>query len=65
VAQAIGWLFVAVISYHAVRAWGQTARAASDHNWGYATELGAIALVATIVVVAAILTAAGSVRGHR
>ncbi len=63
--QAIGWLFVAVIAYHAIRAWGQMARAASDHNWGYATELGAIALIATIVVLAAVQAAAKSVRGHR
>jgi hypothetical protein len=65
VARAIGWVFVAAIGYHAVRAWGQTARAVSDHNWGYAIELGAIAVVATIVVVAAILAAAKSVRGRR
>ena len=54
VARAIGWMFVALIGYHAVRAWGQAARAASADNWGYAAELAAIALVATFVTFAAI-----------
>ena len=54
VARAIGWMFVALIGYHAVRAWGRAARAVADDNWGYAVELGAIALVATFVTVAAI-----------
>jgi hypothetical protein len=58
-------LFVAVIGYHAVRAWGQTARAVSEHNWGYAAELGAIALVATFVVLAAIAAAIRSARARR
>jgi len=64
-ARAIGWLFVAVIGYHAVRAWGQATRAVSDHNWGHAAELAAIALVATFVVVAAIATAVRSTRARR
>ena len=65
VARAIGWVFAAAIGSHAVRAWGQAGRAVSEHNWGHAAELGAIALVATVVVVAAIQAAANSVRGHR
>ena len=66
IGRAVGWVFVAAIAYHAVRAWGQTARAVSEHNWGYAAELGAIALVATMVVLAAALqVVANSVRGHR
>jgi Na+/H+ antiporter NhaC len=65
VARAIGWLFVAVIGYHAARAWGQTGRAVSDGNWGHAAELAAIALLATFVVVAAIAAAARSTRARR
>ena len=65
VARAIGWLFVAAIGYHAVRAWGQTERAVSDRNWGHAAELAAIAVVATFVVAAAIMAAARSARTRR
>lgn len=65
VARTIGWVFVAAIGYHAVRAWGQTARAVSEQNWGYAAELGAIALVATVVVLAAIDAAVRSLRARR
>jgi len=58
-------VFVAVIGYHAVRAWGQTTRAVSDRNWAHATELAAIALVATFVVGAAIATALRATRARR
>jgi hypothetical protein len=54
-------MFVALIGYHAVRAWGQAARAVSDDKWGYAAELAAIALVATFVTIAAI---GGGVRAY-
>ena len=63
--RAIGWLFVAVIAYHAARAWGQTGRAVSHDRWGHATEVGSIALVATFVVVAAIVAAFRSRRARR
>ena len=64
-ARAVGWVFVLVIAFHAVRAASQTERAASDGNWGHATELGAIALVATVVVIVAVVSAARSARARR
>jgi hypothetical protein len=64
-ARAIGWLFVAVIAYHAVRAWGQTERAVSDDKWGHAAFVLLIALVATFVVIAAIVTAVRAARAGR
>jgi hypothetical protein len=64
-ARAIGWLFVAVIAYHAVRAWGQTERAVSDDHWGHAAVVVSIALVATFVVIAAIVTAVRAARTGR
>jgi hypothetical protein len=64
-ARAIGWLFVAVIAYHAVRAWGQTERAVSDGDWGHAAVVVSIALVATFVVIAAIVTALRASRAGR
>jgi len=63
--RAVGWVFVLVIAFHAVRAASQTERAASDGNWGRTTELGAIALVATAVVIAAVISAARSARARR
>ena len=65
VARAIGWLFVALIGYHAVSAWEQATRAASSRRWGHATELASIALVATFVVVAAIAVGVRSTRSRR
>jgi hypothetical protein len=64
-ARAIGWLFVAVIAYHAVRAWGQAERAVSDGDWGHAAVVVSIALVATFVVIAAIVTALRASRAGR
>jgi Na+/serine symporter len=57
VARAIGWVFVALIAYHAVLAATQAVDAGDDGNWSYAVELAAIALVATMIVIAAVVTA--------
>jgi hypothetical protein len=65
VARAIGWLFVALIGIHAVRAASQAERAASDGNWMHAAELIAIALVATAIVIAALVGAVRSARARR
>jgi hypothetical protein len=65
VARAIGWLFVVLIGIHAVRAASQAERAASDGNWAHAGELVAIALVATAIVIAALVSAVRSTRARR
>jgi hypothetical protein len=57
VAQAIGWVFVAVIAYHGFLAAIDTAHAVDDRNWSYAVELGTIAIVAMLVVGAAVVAA--------
>jgi hypothetical protein len=54
-ARVIGWLFVGLIGIHAVRAASQAERAASDRNWAHAGELVAIALVATLLVIGAVV----------
>jgi hypothetical protein len=64
-ARAIGWLFVALIAFHAVRAASQAHRAASDGNWAHAAELIAIALVATAIVFGALVSALRSARARR
>ena len=56
-ARAIGWLFVAAIAYHAVLAAIQAEQAGSDGKWAHAVELVVIAIVATALVVAAVVTA--------
>jgi hypothetical protein len=56
-ARAIGWVFVAFIAYHAVLAAMDAVDAAGGGNWLYAVELGAIALGATVLVVAAVVAA--------
>jgi len=61
----IGWLFVALIAYHAVLAAIQAVQAGSDRNWPYAAELGAIALVATLIVIAAVVAALRSLSRTR
>ena len=60
VARAIGWLFVAVIGYHAVLAAVRAVQAGSDGHWGHAAELAAIALVAGGIVAAALVNAVRS-----
>ena len=56
-ARVVGWLFVAYIAYHAGLAAVRAVRAGRDGNWSYATELGAIAIVATLLVVGAVIAA--------
>jgi hypothetical protein len=58
VARGIGWVFVAVIAYHAGLAVAEGVRAARDGNWPHAAELIAIAAVGTAIVVAALIGAA-------
>ena len=58
-ARAIGWVFVAVIGYHAVLAAIRAAQAGADGNWGRVVEMTAIAIFGTALVVLAI---AGTVR---
>ena len=65
VARAIGWLFVAAVAFHAVRAWSQAARAASDGKWGHAAEVAVIAVIATAIVAAAIANATRSARARK
>jgi hypothetical protein len=60
VARAIGWLFVALLAIHVVRAATQAERAASGGHWGHAIELAAIGLVAFVIVAAAIVNAVRS-----
>jgi hypothetical protein len=55
----IGWVFVAVIGYHAGLAAIRAARAVSDGNWGRVVEMAAIAIVGAALVILAI---AGTVR---
>jgi len=59
-ARAIGWLFVAAIGYHAVLAVMKAVRAGADDNWGYACELMTIAVIATAIVVVAVVSAVRS-----
>ena len=60
VAKAIGWIFVAVIGYHAVLAVIEGGQAVTDGNGGHAAELFAIAVVAGAIVVAAVVAATRS-----
>ena len=60
VARVIGWVFVAVIGYHAVLAVIEGGQAANDGKWGHAIELLAIAVVAGAIVVAAVVAATRS-----
>jgi hypothetical protein len=60
VARAIGWLFVAAIAYHAVLAVTEAVHAGDDGHWAHATGLMAIAIVATAIVVVAVIGAARS-----
>ena len=62
-ARAVGWVFVALIAYHAVLATTQAVHAGKDGNWSYTIELGAIAIVATLIVVAAVFVALRSHSG--
>ena len=64
-ARAVGWVFVALIAYHAVLATTQAVQAGKDGNWSYAIELGAIAIVATLIVVAAVFAALRSLSRTR
>lgn len=57
-ARAIGWLFVAAIGYHAVLAVIEAVQAGDDGNWTHAGELVAIAIIATAIVVVAVVGAA-------
>jgi ABC-type tungstate transport system substrate-binding protein len=57
VAQLIGWIFVGTIGYHAVLAVSEAAHSASKGNWAHAVELIVIAIVATALVVAAVVGA--------
>ena len=61
-ARAIGWVFVAVIGYHAALAAIRAAQAGSDGNWGRAIEMTAIALVGTALVMLAVV---GALRSSR
>jgi len=65
VARAFGWVFVAVLAFHAVRGASQAQRAASDGNWAHAAELIAIALVATALVIGSLVLAIRSARTRR
>jgi len=56
-------VFVALIAYHAVLAATQAVHAGRDRNWSYAIELGGIAIVATLIVVAAVFAALRSLSG--
>jgi hypothetical protein len=53
-------VFVAAIAYHGVWAAIDAVEAAGDGNWAYATELAAIAAVATAIVIGAAFTAVRS-----
>jgi hypothetical protein len=64
-ARTIGWVFVALIAYHAVLAATQAVDAGDDGNWSYAIELAAIALVATLIVIAAVVAALRALSGTR
>jgi hypothetical protein len=59
-ARAIGWVFVAVIGYHAVLAAIRAVQAIDDGNWGRAVEMTVIAVVAGAIVTLAILGRARS-----
>ena len=56
-AQAIGWLFVVDIAYHAVLAAIDGAHAAGDGKWANAIALFAIGTVAAAIVVVALVAA--------
>jgi hypothetical protein len=58
VARAIGWVFVAVIAYHAGLAVAEGVRAAHDGNWPHAAALVAVAAAGTAIVIAALIGAA-------
>jgi hypothetical protein len=60
-ARAFGWLFVVFIAYHALLAANRARDAGHDGNWAYAIELAAIAIVATALVIGAVVVA---VRGR-
>ena len=60
VARAVGWLFVAVIGYHAVLAAIEAVQEARDGNWAHAAALAGIALVATAIVTVAVVAATRS-----
>ena len=64
-ARAVGWLFVAVVGYHAVLAVGEAHAAASGGHWAHATGLMAIALIAAAVVIVAAASAVRSARARR
>jgi hypothetical protein len=57
----VGWVFVVFIGYHAVLAAVRAVRAGRDGNWSYAVELAAIAIVASLLVIAAVI---GALRNH-
>jgi hypothetical protein len=59
-AQAIGWVFVATIAYHAVKIAFDAAQAGADGNWSRAVGLAAVSLIAAAIVIAAVVSAARS-----
>jgi hypothetical protein len=61
-ARAIGWVFVAVIGWHALLAASDARRAGSDGRWGHALGYGAIAVATAVLVIAAGAHAAWSAR---
>jgi hypothetical protein len=65
VARAIGWLFVGLIGYHAVRGFVLAARAGADGDWDHAAVLATLALVAGAIVIAAVAGALRSARAQR
>ena len=54
IARAVGWLFVAVIGYHAVLAAFDAVDAGGDRSWPRVVGYSAIAFGATVLVVGAI-----------
>ncbi len=61
-ARAIGWVFVAVIGWHALLAANDARRAGADRNWAGMLLYGVIAVVAGALVVGACAHAARSAR---
>jgi hypothetical protein len=54
----IGWLFVALIGYHAVLAASRAVQAGRDGNWARVATMAAIAIVGSALVIVAVAGAA-------
>jgi hypothetical protein len=61
-ARAIGWVFVAVIGWHALLAVNDARRASADRNWPVVLFYAVIAVAAGALVVGACAHAARSAR---